>query len=147
MSPLSLPSTLAVFGAGVVSFLSPCVLPLVPGYISLISGASVEELQSQDHKLLRAVLLHSIMFILGFTLVFVTLGAAATEVGQLTKLSRKQLTWIAEAVVILCGLQLATNVKITALHADKRLPSVGSRKSPIGAILGASACAFGRTPI
>src|SRR5258707_4842855 len=146
MSPLSLPSTLAVFGAGVVSFLSPCVLPLVPGYISLISGASVEELQSQDQKLLRTVLLHAIMFILGFTLVFVTLGAAATEVGQLTKMYRKQLTWIAGAVVILFGLHLTGILKIKALYADKRLHSVGSGKSPIGAFLVGFAFAFGWTP-
>ena len=146
MSPLSLPSTLAVFGAGVVSFLSPCVLPLVPGYISLISGASVEELQGQDQKLLRTVLLHSIMFILGFTLVFVTLGAAATEIGQLTKIYRKQLTWFAGAVVILLGLHLTGILKIKALYADKRLHSAGSGKSPIGAFIVGFAFAFGWTP-
>ena len=77
----SLPFPIAVFFAGIVSFLSPCVLPLVPGYISMISGASVEELQSKDRKLLNTVLLHSMMFILGFTVVFVMLGAAATGVG------------------------------------------------------------------
>jgi len=146
MSPISLPSTLAVFGAGVVSFLSPCVLPLVPGYISLISGASVEELQSKDQKLLRTVLLHSVMFILGFTLVFVTLGAAATEIGQLTKMYRKQLSWIAGAVVILFGLHLTGILKIKALYSDKRLHSVGSGKSPIGAFLVGFAFAFGWTP-
>src|SRR6516225_1031600 len=146
MSPISLPSTLAVFGAGVVSFLSPCVLPLVPGYISLISGASVEELQSKDQKLLGTVLLHSVMFILGFTLVFVTLGAAATEIGQLTKMYRKQLSWIAGAVVILFGLHLTGILKIKALYSDKRLHSVGSGKSPIGAFLVGFAFAFGWTP-
>jgi cytochrome c-type biogenesis protein len=146
MSPLSLPSTLAVFGAGVVSFLSPCVLPLVPGYISLISGASVEELQAQDQKLLRTVLLHSIMFILGFTLVFVTLGAAATGIGHLTKIYRKQLTWVAGAVVILFGLHLTGILKIKALYADKRLHEAGSGKSPIGAFVVGFAFAFGWTP-
>ncbi len=79
----SLPLPIAAFVAGLVSFLSPCVLPLVPGYVSLISGASVEELQSKDRKLLNTVLLHSLMFILGFTLVFVSLGAAASGIGQL----------------------------------------------------------------
>lgn len=146
MPPISLPSTLAVFGAGVVSFLSPCVLPLVPGYISLISGASAEELQAQDRKLLRTVLLNSIMFILGFTLVFVTLGAAATEIGQLTKMYRRQLTWVAGAVVIIFGLHLTGLLKIKWLYADKRLHSVGSGKSPIGAFLVGFAFAFGWTP-
>ena len=70
----SLPFPITAFLAGIVSFLSPCVLPLVPGYVSLISGASVEELQSKDRKLLNTVLLHSLMFILGFTLVFVIAG-------------------------------------------------------------------------
>ena len=67
------------------------MLPLVPGYVSLISGASVEELQSKDRKLLNTVLLHSIMFILGFTLVFVMLGAAATTVGQLAMKSEQEM--------------------------------------------------------
>ena len=81
----SLPLTDCRVFAGIVSFLSPCVLPLVPGYISLISGASVEELQTKDRKLLNTVLLHSLMFILGFTVVFVMLGAVATGVGQLAQ--------------------------------------------------------------
>jgi cytochrome c-type biogenesis protein len=91
----SLPLPIAAFLAGIVSFLSPCVLPLVPGYVSLISGASVEELQTKDRKLLNTVLLHSLMFILGFTVVFVMLGAAATTVGGLAREYKKQLTWIA----------------------------------------------------
>src|SRR5215471_14655722 len=97
----SLPLPIAVFISGIVSFLSPCVLPLVPGYISLISGASIEELQQKDRKLLNTVLLHSLMFILGFTVVFVALGAAASSVGQLAKEYKKPLTWVAGAVVII----------------------------------------------
>src|ERR1700744_1369189 len=101
----SLPLPLAAFLAGIVSFLSPCVLPLVPGYVSLISGASVEELKgSKDRKLLNTVFLHSLMFILGFTLVFVILGAAATTLGGLAHDYKKQLTWIAGAVIIIFGL-------------------------------------------
>src|ERR1700752_3111518 len=98
----SLPLPIAAFVAGLVSFLSPCVLPLVPGYVSLISGASVEELQSQskDRKLLSTVLVHSVMFILGFTLVFVTLGAAATGIGQLVHEYKKYLTWAAGIIII-----------------------------------------------
>lgn len=142
----SLPLPIAAFVAGIVSFLSPCVLPLVPGYVSLISGASVEELQAKDRKLLNTVLLHSIMFILGFTLVFVCLGAAATSIGHVMKLYKKQLTWIAGAVIILFGLHLTGILKIKALYADKRLHSVGSGKSPIGAFVVGFAFAFGWTP-
>jgi cytochrome c-type biogenesis protein len=142
----SLPLPIAAFVAGVVSFLSPCVLPLVPGYISMISGASVEELQSQDRKLLKTVLLHSLMFIIGFTVVFVILGAAATGLGQAAKAYRKQLSWLAGAAIIIFGLHLTGIFKIKALYADKRLHSVGSGKSPIGAFVVGFAFAFGWTP-
>ena len=146
MASINLPLPIAAFFAGVVSFLSPCVLPLVPGYVSLISGASVEELQSQDRKLLGKVVLHSLMFILGFTVVFVTLGAAASEIGQLATAYRRPLTWLAGAVIILFGLHLTGILKIKALYMDKRLHSVGSGKSPLGAFVVGFAFAFGWTP-
>jgi cytochrome c-type biogenesis protein len=114
----SLPLPIAAFLAGLASFLSPCVLPVVPGYVSLISGASVEELQSKDRKLLNTVLLHSIMFILGFTLVFVCLGAAATSIGHFMKVYKKQLSWVAGAVIVIMGLHLTGLIKIKALYAD-----------------------------
>jgi cytochrome c-type biogenesis protein len=139
-------SPIAAFFAGVLSFLSPCVLPLVPGYVSLISGASVEELQSKDRKLLNTLLLHSLMFILGFTVVFVALGAVATGVGQLARAYKKELTLIAGIIVIIFGLHLTGILKIKALYADKRLHSVKGGKSPIGAFLVGFAFAFGWTP-
>jgi cytochrome c-type biogenesis protein len=137
---------IAAFFAGLVSFLSPCVLPLVPGYVSLISGASVEELQSKDRKLLGTVLLHSIMFILGFTLVFVSLGAAATTLSQLAHQYKKYLTWVAGAIIIIFGLHLIGVFKIKALYADKRIHTMQGGKSPIGAFLVGFAFAFGWTP-
>jgi cytochrome c-type biogenesis protein len=142
----SLPLPVAAFVAGLISFLSPCVLPLVPGYVSLISGASAEELESQDRRLLKTVLLHSLMFILGFTLVFVILGATATELGRLVTAYRRWLTWIAGAVIILFGLHLTGILKIKALYMDKRLHAVGGGKSPIGAFVVGFAFAFGWTP-
>jgi len=142
----SLPLPIAAFVAGVVSFISPCVLPLVPGYVSLISGASVEELQSKDRKLLNTVLLHSIMFILGFTVVFVTLGAVATSLGQLAHQYKKELNWVAGAMIIIFGLHLTGVFKIKALYMDKRLHSVGGGKSPIAAFVVGFAFAFGWTP-
>jgi cytochrome c-type biogenesis protein len=142
----SLPLPVAAFFAGLISFLSPCVLPLVPGYVSLISGASAEELESQDRRLLKTVLLHSLMFILGFTLVFVILGATATELGRLVTAYRRWLTWIAGVVIIAFGLHLTGILKIKALYMDKRLHAVGSGKSPIGAFVVGFAFAFGWTP-
>lgn len=142
----SLPFPITAFLAGIVSFLSPCVLPLVPGYVSLISGASVEELQNKDRKLLNTVLLHSLMFILGFTLVFVILGAAATGLGQAVHEYRKYLEWVAGGVIIIFGLHLTGIIKIKALYADKRLHSVKGGKSPLGAFVVGFAFAFGWTP-
>lgn len=139
---------IAAFVAGLVSFLSPCVLPLVPGYVSLISGASVEELQaeSKDRKLLSTLLLHSVMFILGFTIVFVTLGAAATGLGHLAREYKRYLTWAAGVIIIIFGLHLTGLFKIKALYADKRLHSLQGGKSPMGAFLVGFAFAFGWTP-
>jgi cytochrome c-type biogenesis protein len=137
---------LTAFFAGLVSFLSPCVLPLVPGYVSLISGASVEQLQTGDRKLMKTVMVHSIMFILGFTLVFVTLGAAASGLGQLAHEYKKYLTWAAGVIIIIFGVHLTGIFKIKALYADKRLHSVQGGKSPIGAFVIGFAFAFGWTP-
>jgi cytochrome c-type biogenesis protein len=139
-------SPIAVFLAGIFSFLSPCVLPMVPGYISVISGASAEELQNKDGKLLKILLFHSLMFILGFTIVFVVLGAAATGLGQLASAYKKQLTWITAAMIIIFGLHLTGLIKIKALYADKRMHSIKGGKSPIGAFVVGFAFAFGWTP-
>ena len=79
----SLPLPIAAFIGGVVSFLSPCVLPLVPGYVSIISGASVKDIKNQSGRLMRSVMLNSIFFILGFSIVFIALGAVASSFGQI----------------------------------------------------------------
>jgi cytochrome c-type biogenesis protein len=142
----SLPLPLAAFLAGVISFLSPCVLPLVPGYVSLISGASVETLQDADSKLLRSVLVNSLTFILGFSVVFITLGALATGVGQITHRYHRELEVIAGLVVFVFGLHLTGLLKINALYADKRLHGIKGSASPIGAFLVGFAFAFGWTP-
>jgi len=80
----TLPLPLAAFVAGLISFLSPCVLPLVPGYVSLISGVGVEELKSDHGQFFRKVMFNSAAFILGFSIVFITLGAISTEVKAAT---------------------------------------------------------------
>jgi cytochrome c-type biogenesis protein len=144
MSTLPLP--IAAFLAGLVSFLSPCVLPLVPGYVSLISGAGVEELQSQEGKLLRKVMVNSIGFILGFSVVFVTLGAISTEVGQLMAMYKSKLAVVAGVVIIVFGLHLTGIFRINALYSDKRLHNVKGGSTPWGSFLIGFAFAFGWTP-
>jgi cytochrome c-type biogenesis protein len=140
-------SMAAAFTAGLVSFLSPCVLPLVPGYISLVSGASVDELKTDDHsRVLGKVLLHSLLFILGFSAVFITLGASATWLGQVL-LSRMALLYkIAGVVIIIFGLHLTGLLKIGILYRDKRFHSTGKPATAVGAFLIGFAFAFGWTP-
>src|ERR1019366_1996417 len=119
-----LPLPLTAFVAGILSFLSPCVLPLVPGYVSLISGATVEDLQAGDRCMLRTVMLHSLTFILGFSVVFIALGAVATGIGQLANEYHNLLANVAGIIVIVFGLHLTGLLKIKALYADKRLHDV-----------------------
>jgi len=115
---------LAAFVAGLVSFLSPCVLPLVPGYVSLISGAGVEELKRRDSRVMRAVMLNAILFVLGFSAVFLALGAAATTVGQLVRQHIGWLSKVAGAVVVVLGLHQTGALPIRALYADKRFHGI-----------------------
>jgi cytochrome c-type biogenesis protein len=142
----SLPLPIAAFLAGLVSFLSPCVLPLVPGYVSLISGAGVEQLKTHESQLLRKVMLNSIAFILGFSVVFITLGAVATEVSQMLSRYRSTLAQIAGVVIILFGLHLTGVFKIKALYTDARLHSVKGGSTAWGAFVIGFAFAFGWTP-
>ncbi|MGH9510393.1 MAG: cytochrome c biogenesis protein CcdA [Terriglobales bacterium] len=142
----SLPLPIAAFIAGLVSFLSPCVLPLVPGYVSLISGVGVEELKTQERKLLSALMLNSLMFILGFSLVFIALGAVATTVGQFARDYYPILTRVAGIVIIIFGLHLTGIFKLNFLYTDKRLHNVKGGSSPWGAFAVGFAFAFGWTP-
>jgi cytochrome c-type biogenesis protein len=140
------PLPLAAFVAGLISFLSPCVLPLVPGYVSLISGASLDDTQTPEQRLLGRVMANSLMFILGFSIVFIALGAAATGIGQLTHQYYRYLTRIAGVIIIIFGLHLTGIWKIKAFYADKRMHSVKGSSSPWGSFLVGFAFAFGWTP-
>ena len=142
----NLPLPIAAFLAGLVSFLSPCVLPLVPGYVSLISGVGVEELKGQEVSLLRKVMLNSIAFIIGFSIVFITLGAISTEVGQVAARYKSLLAQVAGVVIILFGLHLTGILRIKAFYADKRLHNVKGGSTAWGAFVIGFAFAFGWTP-
>jgi cytochrome c-type biogenesis protein len=142
----SLPLPIAAFLAGLISFLSPCVLPLVPGYVSLISGAGVEELKTTDSQLLRKVMLNSAAFIIGFSIVFILLGAISTEVGQMLRFYKSALARISGIVIIIFGLHLTGIFKIKWLYTDARLHSVKGGSTPWGAFVIGFAFAFGWTP-
>src|SRR5271155_912958 len=128
-SPLGV---LVAFGAGILSFLSPCVLPLVPGYLSMVSGLSATELETARAGGIRplAHLLREIgLFIAGFTLVFVALGATASGLGRLLGTHKHTLTMVSGGLVVLLGVVLlATGVpaRVWAL-AGPRVRAVGGR--------------------
>jgi len=142
----SLPLPILAFFAGLASFLSPCVLPLVPGYVSMISGAGLEELKSPQAQLMRRVMINSIGFILGFSVVFITLGAISTGIGQLAAQYKHTLSIIAGVVIIVFGLHLTGIFQIKWLLQDTRLHGVKGSSTPVGAFVIGFAFAFGWTP-
>ncbi len=138
---------LTVFLAGVVSFLSPCVLPLVPGYVSYVAGRSLDELRQERAMRQRlAVLGLSFAFVLGFSSVFVSLGASASAVGGLFLSYRYEASYIAGAVIILFGLHMMGVLRFNWMNRDMRfLPQIPGGR-PFGAFLLGTAFAFGWTP-
>jgi cytochrome c-type biogenesis protein len=145
MAELSLIGFLTAFAAGVVSFLSPCVLPLVPGYVSFVAGSSLEELRDSAAPRLPALLLAT-TFVLGFSVVFVAFGASATALGSLLLSYKVQLGVIAGVIVILFGLHLLGLTPFRLMNQEARfhLDIAGGRA--LGAFVLGIAFAFGWTP-
>ena len=110
---------LIAFTAGVLSFLSPCVLPLVPSYLSFITGMSLEDLQEGVDR--RATIVHSLLFVSGFTLIFVTLGASASFLGQFLRYYEIWIARIGGVIIILLGLHLTGIFQVTRLLGERRL--------------------------
>ena len=132
---------LAALAAGVLSFISPCVLPFIPGYLSFVSGVPEGELRAARSR----VLVSSLAFVVGFSVVFVALGASATLLGQLLADRLSWLGRLAGAVIVLFGLHTIGVLRIGLLYREKRArprPPAG----PAGAGLVGMAFAFGWTP-
>ena len=136
------------FLAGLVSFLSPCVLPLIPGYISFISGISLPDLQSPEgaKRATRRAFLSSCWFVLGFSLVFIALGASATALGTLLLQKLSALRVIAGAIIIIFGLHLIGVFRIPFLQYENKFEVRQRPLTAIGALLVGAAFAFGWTP-
>ena len=136
------------FLAGLASFLSPCVLPLVPGYISFISGLSLEELSKGEKSsdVMRRAGLGSIFFVLGFSVLFTALGATASSVGQLLSEHLRLISKLAGALIIVFGLHTSGLMPIKWLYYEKRVSAAGVPPSLAGAFLMGLAFACGWTP-
>jgi cytochrome c-type biogenesis protein len=138
-------TVLAAFAVGFVSFISPCVLPLVPGYLSAVSGVSVAELQKGERSLLR-VLLPAIVFCLSFTVVFIALGMTATGLGSALQDSRGTLDKVAGAVIIALGVLFVVTPFVPKLNREWRPDALLSRAGSGGPLIAGAAFAFAWTP-
>ena len=132
---------LIAFGAGLISFLSPCVLPLIPGYISYISGQSLQEILNKKEINFFPL----ILFCLGFSTVFVLLGASASFLGQTLLQNSEILRIVAGIVIIIFSLQLIGIINITYLNFEKRFDAKESRNILFPYVIGV-AFGFGWTP-
>ena len=129
------------FGAGLISFLSPCVLPLIPGYISYISGSSLSELKNKKNINLFPI----ILFTVGFSIVFIIFGAASTFLGQVLLKNSYELRIVAGLVIIILSLQIIGLINIKFLNYEKRIQTNISA-GILSPILIGMAFAFGWTP-
>jgi cytochrome c-type biogenesis protein len=137
---------ITAFGAGLLSFISPCVLPIVPGYLSFISGVSLEELQKQKSAAVRRVLFNSLFFVLGFSVVFIALGASATYVSQFLNNYMHIISKVAGVLIFVLGLHFIGLFKIRWLNYEKRFHMGSKQLGIFGSFFVGFAFAFGWTP-
>jgi cytochrome c-type biogenesis protein len=130
------------FSAGLLSFLSPCVLPLIPSYVTFITGMSLDELQRER----RTALVHSLLFIAGFTLVFLALGATATVLGRALLVYRDWLSRAGGVLIIIFGLYLLGVFNIGLLARERRIHVADKPLGYLGTLLVGMAFAAGWTP-
>ena len=130
------------FTAGLLSFLSPCVLPLIPSYVTFVTGLSLEDVQHAR----RTALIHSLLFILGFTLIFLALGAGATVLGSTMLRNREWITRIGGVIVILFGLYMLGAFNPAFLARERRVHLANKPFGYLGTVLVGIAFGAGWTP-
>lgn len=133
------------FIAGMLSFISPCILPLAPGYVAMISGVSVEQLQERNQRMHRIVLLNAVLFVFGFSILFIALGASAGAVGRFLSSHREIMNRVAGAVIVFFGAVLLRWIRIPVLNGDKRFHGT-IKAGRLRSFLLGLAFAFGWTP-
>jgi cytochrome c-type biogenesis protein len=141
--PASGVGILAALGAGLVSFLSPCVLPLVPGYLSAVTGVSVGEL---DRAGWRRVLVPSLVFVASFSTIFILLGLTATTIGQELQDHRDTLEKVAGAVIVAMGVLFVASLFVTRLNREWHVDGLMARAGKGGPLLAGMAFAIAWTP-
>ena len=137
------PTLSLAFMAGVLSFLSPCVLPLVPSYLAYVGGSTAVQDKRQRRLL---TLRNSLLFILGFSLIFIALGASASALGGVLSGNRTWLITAGGALIVFFGLMMLGVFKLPFLYRDTRLRFMGNSSTPTGAVLLGMAFAAGWTP-
>ncbi|QPC87709.1 cytochrome c biogenesis protein CcdA [Mesorhizobium sp. NBSH29] len=140
---------ISAVGAGALSFLSPCVLPLVPPYLCYMAGVSVEDFRAEATAKAgarKALIAASIAFILGFSTVFIALGAGASTIGRLLRVWQEPLAIVAGVLIILMGLNFLGVLRIPLLSREARFQSSGKPASALAAYVMGLAFAFGWTP-
>ena len=135
-------SLLVAFSAGILSFLSPCVLPLVPSYIGFLTGLSLDEMSARR----RVAFTHALLFLLGFTLVFLLLGATASALGRTLAFHKVWLQRLGGVLIILFGLVCLGVIKSDRLLQDKRVHLQDKPLGFLGSVLVGMAFAAGWTP-
>ncbi len=130
------------FGAGFISFLTPCVLPIIPGYISYITGKNLNEID-QDK---RQVLIKTILFSIGFSTIFIILGVTASAVGNILLFFSNELRITAGIIIILFSLQMLGFLNFQFLNQEKRIETKGYKDNYIFPFVVGAAFAFGWTP-
>ncbi len=133
----------AALAAGIVSFLSPCVLPLVPGYLSAVTGVSASELESASW---RRVLAPSLLFVASFSAIFILLGLTATGLGSFLQDHQEALTTGAGVLIILMGILFVASLFVTRLNREWHVDALLSRAGRGGPIVAGAAFAIAWTP-
>jgi cytochrome c-type biogenesis protein len=138
-------SIFLAFTAGILSFLSPCILPLIPSYLSFITGISFQELTTSK-KIRKMTILHSLLFILGFSLIFILLGATATYLGNLLLKYQIIIKKIGGVLIILFGLYITGLLKLDFLTKERKIHLTEKPIGYFGTILVGATFAFGWSP-
>lgn len=141
-------SVIVALSAGLISFLSPCILPLIPSYLAFITGVSIEELTLQESikQVRKKVIVNSLMFILGFSLIFIALGASATFLGQFLSQNIRWFEIIGGAVIILFGIHFTGIFRLKFLDREKKVHLKQKPLGYLGTLLVGIAFGAGWTP-